>query len=191
MSFSTVQKKNKFNNPFFNPPLSESTLGINLTLLPGGFLFPIALLDGDRSKEVTLQVKPGQDVMVCCHFAVLTRQQSFFCKEPCRQTTALFGRGNTKMTSGRRSVRLIGAARGGGSVFVSVVAVTPSDSGRYRCGVGAQTYRTFVLSVAGSEFPVGPGQDSVPLSCSVFRFSLFVCDSSQVRLGGDRTLSFR
>lgn len=116
-------------------------------------------------------MNPGQDVMVRCHFAVLTSQQSFFCREPCKQTTTLFGRGATKVTTGRRSVRLIGAAQGGGSVFVSVVAVTPSDSGRYRCGVGAQTYRTFVLSVAGSEFPVGLGQDPVPLCCR-FRFFL-------------------
>lgn len=108
-----------------------------------------------------LQVNPGQDIMVHCHFAILTRQQSYFCRELCYQTTTLVATGNNNVTWGRHSVQLIRQRSGGGSVFASVAAVKPSDSGRYRCGVGDQTYRTFVLSVAGSEFPVGHRQDSV------------------------------
>lgn len=118
-----------------------------------------------------LQVNPGQDVIVNCHFTVVTSQLSFFCREPCNPTTTLVGTGNTNVTKGRHSVQFIGPPSGGGSVFVSVAAVTPSDSGRYHCGVGVQKYRTFVLSVAGSEFPVGLGQDSVTqLPFQVFPF---------------------
>lgn len=129
------------------------------------------MLGESQSEEVTLQVNPGQDVIVNCRFAVVTSQQSLFCREPCYPTTILVGSGNTNVTKGRHSVQFIGAPSGGGSVFVSVAAVTPSDSGRYRCGVGVQTYRTFVLSIAGSEFPVGLDHDSVAqLPFQVFPF---------------------
>lgn len=120
------------------------------------FVFSVATLDGNPSKEKTLHVKSGRNIVVKCSFARGSRQK-YFCQENCQTDEILVTTSGARVTKGRYSITYLRATPEGRILIVSITGLTPSDSGNYRCGVGRtsdQTYRKFRVSLTYGEFPL-------------------------------------
>lgn len=120
------------------------------------FVFSAAMLDGIPSKEKTLHVRSGGNIVVECSFAGGSGQK-YFCQENCRTDNILVTTTGAKVTKGRYSIEYLQAAPEGGVLIVSIAGLTPSDSGSYRCGVGQtrrRKHRKFRVSVTDGEFPL-------------------------------------
>ncbi|XP_060914329.1 uncharacterized protein LOC132990218 [Labrus mixtus] len=109
-----------------------------------------ARLEGNRREAV--RATTGGSFTAACSFPVSSifgLRSAFFCKDEC--LFMLIESVDKTKQSGRYSIRYVQFPTGG-SVYVSISQLTPSDSGRYRCGLTRNAFRdlerTFEVFVA-------------------------------------------
>ncbi|XP_060914331.1 polymeric immunoglobulin receptor-like [Labrus mixtus] len=110
-----------------------------------------ARLEGNRREAV--RATTGGSFTAACSFpasSIFSLRSAFFCKDEC--LFMLIESVDKTKQSDRYSIRYVQFPTGGSSVYVSISQLTPSDSGRYRCGLirnGVRDLeRTFEVFVA-------------------------------------------
>uniref|UniRef100_A0A3B5MD56 Immunoglobulin V-set domain-containing protein n=1 Tax=Xiphophorus couchianus TaxID=32473 RepID=A0A3B5MD56_9TELE len=85
----------------------------------------------------------------------LVSLQKIFCRENCGNGNVLIETTENSAENGRYSIEYVKVH--GPNIYsfsVKISALTESDSGRYRCGLGqsSESYQDFTLTVSGGEF---------------------------------------
>ncbi|XP_069383733.1 polymeric immunoglobulin receptor-like isoform X2 [Paralichthys olivaceus] len=102
----------------------------------------------DRSSEVKpLYKRSGENVTVECAFTNPGTMKTFYREEGGEKMNMLVQTTGDKHHRGRYSIVFITGSKRKGFVFVTITDLVTSDSGRYRCSVGGESYRHFDVIV--------------------------------------------